>query len=174
MLLGVITGAHGVRGEVKLKSFTSDPRAIARYGALEDESGARRFGCRAVGVARGLVIARLEGVDDRDQAEALKGTRLYVARDALPRPRRGEVYVADLEGLQAFDTAGRALGRIARVLNWGAGDVLEIARPDAEPLLIPFAARMVPEVDLAAGRVVIDPPVEVEARVDGASPEGAT
>jgi 16S rRNA processing protein RimM len=173
VMLGVVAGAHGVRGEVKLKSFTADPRAIVRYGALEDESGARRFAARVRGVARGLVIARLDGIETRDQAEALKGTKLFVARAALPRPRRGEIYVADLEGMEAVDTAGAPLGRIARVLNWGAGDVLEIARPAAEPLLVPFARRMVPEIDLAAGRVVVDPPVETEARAESGAEDAA-
>ena len=163
VMLGVIAGAHGGRGEVKVKAFTADPRALARYGALEDEAGGRAFKARVRGVARDLVIVRLEGVDTRDAAEALKGVKLFVARAALPAPRRGEIYVSDLEGLDAFDVAGARIGRVARVLNWGAGDVLEIARDDGGELLVPFAKRMVPVVDLDARRVVVDPPVESAA-----------
>jgi len=171
VMLGVITGAHGVRGEVKVKAFTADPRALARYGALEDEAGGREFKASVRGVARDLAIVRLDGVDTRDAAEALRGVKLYVARAALPKPRRGEIYVSDLEGLDAFDTSGARLGRVARVLNYGAGDVLEIARDDGGELLVPFAKRMVPEVDLAAGRVVVDPPVESDAKPERGAPD---
>jgi 16S rRNA processing protein RimM len=163
-MLGVVTGAHGVRGEVKVKAFTADPRALARYGALTDASGARSFALQVRGAARGLAIARIEGVDTRDAAEALKGIELFVPRAKLPRPRRGEVYVADLVGLSAVTAAGDEVGRVARVVNYGAGDVLEIERPGQESLLLPFAAPMVGEVDVEAGRVVVDPPAEVEAR----------
>lgn len=165
-MLGVITGAHGVRGEVKVKTFTADPRAIARYGALGDASGTRSFALKLRGSARGLVIAEIAGIDTRDAAEALKGVELFVARDKLPKPRRGEVYIADLVGLAAVTADGTTVGRIARVLNYGAGDVLEIERPGAESLLLPFAAPMVGDVDVAGGRVVVSPPDEIEARGD--------
>lgn len=165
-MLGVITGAHGVRGEVKVKTFTADPRAIARYGALGDATGTRSFALKLRGSARGLVIAQIAGIDTRDAAEALKGVELFVARDKLPKPRRGEVYIADLVGLAAVTADGTAVGRVARVLNYGAGDVLEIERPGAESLLLPFAAPMVGEVDVAGGHVVVSPPDEIEARGD--------
>jgi 16S rRNA processing protein RimM len=177
-MLGVVTGAHGVRGEVKVKTFTAEPRSLVRYGALEDESGARRFKARIRGGARGLVIAAFDGVATRDQAEALKGVKLYVARAALPKPKRGEYYIADLVGLAAVNRDGTRLGRVSEVLNYGAGDVLEIARDDGTTLLLPFADRMVPEVDIAAGRIVIEPPQEIvvepssEDVVDAASTEG--
>jgi 16S rRNA processing protein RimM len=163
-MLGVITGAHGVRGEVKVKTFTADPRAIARYGTLSDAAGTRSFALKPRGSARGLVIAAIEGVGTRDAAEALKGVELFVARDRLPRPRRGETYIADLVGLAAVGPDGAAIGRVARVLNYGAGDVLEIERPGAEALLLPFAAPMVGEVEPERGRVFVSPPTEVEAR----------
>jgi 16S rRNA processing protein RimM len=171
VMLGVVTGAHGVRGEVKVKSFTADPRALGRYGALSDARGARSFALQVRGSARGLVIARIDGVDTREAAEALKGVELFVSRACLPKPRRGEVYIADLVGLAAVDAAGQPVGRVERVLNYGAGDVLEIARPGQEALLLPFAAPMVGEIDLASGRVVVAPPAEIEAR--GADPEDA-
>lgn len=165
-MLGVITGAHGVRGEVKVKPFTATPRALGRYREFTDESGRRVFKLAIRGEARGLAIARIDGVDDRNAAEALKGARLFVERDRLPKARRGEVYIADLIGLPAIDLAGAAVGHVSRVLNYGAGDVLEIERPGRDALLLPFSDRMVPEVDVAAGRVVVDPPIEVEARGD--------
>ena len=165
-MLGVITGAHGVRGEVKVKSFTADPRAIARYGALADATGTRSFVLKPRGSARGLVIAAIDGVGTREAAEALKGVELHVARDRLPRPRRGEVYIADLVGLAAVTPDGTAIGRVARVLKYGAGDVLEIERPGAEALLLPFAAPMVGDVEPAQGRVIVSPPAEIEARGD--------
>lgn len=165
-MLGVITGAHGVRGEVKVKTFTADPRAIARYGALSDAAGTRSFALKPRGSARGQVIAAIDGVDTRDAAEALKGVELFVARDRLPRPRRGETYIVDLVGLAAVAADGTAIGRVTRVVNYGAGDVLEIERPGAEALLLPFAAPMVGDVDIENGRVVVSPPAEIEARGD--------
>lgn len=163
-MLGVITGAHGVRGEVKVKTFTADPRALVRYGVLSDAPGKRSFKLAMRGTARGLAIARIDGVDTRDAAEALKGVELWVPRDKLPKARRGEFYIADLVGLAAVTEAGETIGRVLRVLNYGAGDVLEIERPGADTLLLPFAAPMVGEVDVAGGRVLVSPPDEVEAR----------
>lgn len=171
-MLGVITGAHGVRGEVKVKTFTTDPRALARYGALSDAAGARSFTLAMRGTARGLAIVRIDEIDTRDAAEALKGIELFVARDKLPKARRGEVYIADLIGLAAVTAAGEAVGRVARVLNYGAGDVLEIERQGAETLLLPFAAPMVGDVDIAAGRVVVAPPAEIEARPEDGGDAG--
>lgn len=172
-MLGVVIGAHGVQGEVKIKSFAASPGAFARYGALEDEAGARRFKCRVRGEARGLVIARLDGVATRNDAEALKGVKLFVARAALPRPQPGEYYIADLVGLEAVALDGARVGRVTQVLDYGAGSVLEITRDDRSTLLLPFADRMVPRVDLETGRMTIDPPVEVEARGDDGEAEGA-
>lgn len=162
--VGTITGAHGVRGEVKIKSFTEEPRAIARYGEVSDRTGARKFAIRARGVVRGMVVAMLSGVEDRNAAEALKGLELYVPRARFPRAKREEWYVADLVGLDAEDGAGRKLGRVVTVDNYGAGDVIEIRRDDGAALVLPFTRRAVPVVDIDARRIVIDPPVEIEAR----------
>lgn len=168
VLVGAIAGAHGVRGEVRVKSFTADPLALAEYGPLSDEAGARRFKLKPRGAVRGLLIARLDGVADRDAAEALKGTRLYVPRSALPAPKGDEWYVGDLEGLAAETADGAAVGRVKAVENYGAGDVIEIERTSAPPLLLPFTLRTVPVVDIAGGRIVIDPPAETEARAEPA------
>lgn len=158
--MGVVGAPHGVRGAVRIKSFTEPPEAIARYGALQDESGARRFTLRVVGAAKGegMVIATLSGVADRDQAETLRGLRLYAPRTALPATAEDEFYHADLVGLAAVLVDGTELGRIVAVHDFGAGDVLEIARGDAPPVLVPFTRAAVPVVDIAGGRLVIAPP----------------
>jgi 16S rRNA processing protein RimM len=164
ILVGAIAGAHGVRGEVRIKSFTANPCAIGRYGPVEDETGARSFKLTVRGETKGLVIARLDGVADRDQAEALKGLRLYVPRAKLPRPKRGEWYVADLIGLAAQDEGGTPLGRVKSVQNFGAGDVIELERADGTTEFLPFTRAVVPEVDIEGGKVVIAPPEEIEVR----------
>ncbi len=162
--VGAIAGAHGVRGLVKIKSFTEEPLDLAAYGPLTDQSGRRRFQVTVTGRAKGLLIARIEGVEDREAAQALRGARLYAARAALPEPAEEEYYHADLIGLEAQDRGGAPLGRVVAVQNFGAGDILEIARPEGEPLLVPFTKAAVPIVDLAGGRVVLEPPEEIEAR----------
>ena len=163
--LGAIAGAHGVRGLVKIKSFTEDPADLTAYGPLGDEAGGRRFEIAVTGQAKGLLLARIVGVADREAAQALRGVRLYVDRAALPEPEEAEAfYHADLIGLAAEDAQGEPLGRVAAVENYGAGDFLEIERPEGESLLVPFTQVAVPLVDLEAGRVVVAPPEEVEAR----------
>ncbi|MHA1153818.1 MAG: ribosome maturation factor RimM [Alphaproteobacteria bacterium] len=163
--LGAIAGAHGVRGLVKIKSFTQDPANLTAYGPLGDESGRRRFDIAVTGQAKGLLVARIAGVEDRDAAQALRGVRLTIARAALPEPEEAEeFYQADLIGLAAEDPQGRPLGRVATVENYGAGDFLEIARVEGAPLLVPFTKVVVPLVDLEGGRVVVALPEEVEAR----------
>jgi 16S rRNA processing protein RimM len=156
--LGVIVGAQGVRGAVRVKPFTADPAGVAAYGPVEDEAGGRRLELRVVGRAKGVVIATLAGVADRNAAEALKGMRLYVSRAALPEPAAEEYYHADLLGLAAVLRDGTMLGRVRAVHDFGAGDCLEIERPDAAPLMVPFTRAAVPVVEPAAGRLVIDPP----------------
>ncbi len=163
--LGAIAGAHGVRGLVKIKSFTEDPATLTAYGPLADESGRRRFEIAVTGQAKGLLVARIAGVEDRDAAEALRGVRLTIARAALPEPEDAEeFYQADLIGLVAEDPQGRPLGTVAAVENYGAGDFIEIARAQGAPLLVPFTKVVVPLIDLEGGRVVVDPPEEIEAR----------
>jgi 16S rRNA processing protein RimM len=156
--VGVVTGAHGVRGAVRVKSFTADPRDVARYGPLENESGDRRFRLRLTGSAKGVVIAHLAGIDDRDQAEALRGLRLYLPRAALPPPGAEEYYHADLIGLEAALADGTPVGQVRAVHDFGAGDTLEIAPAVGPPVMVPFTRAIVPVVDLTAGRLVLDPP----------------
>jgi 16S rRNA processing protein RimM len=158
VLMGVITGAHGLRGLLRVKSFAAEADGISAYGPLEDEGGARRFALEHVGAAKGVLIMRLGGVSDRDAAEALKGVRLYLPRAALPEPGEEEYYHADLVGLEARLTDGTALGRVKAVHEFGAGDSLEVERPDGRTLFVPFTTAVVPEVDIKAGRLVIDPP----------------
>ena len=156
--VGIVTGPHGVTGALRIKSFTARPADIAAYGPLADESGAQHFALRLVGAAKGVVIGRLAGVEDRDRAAALRGLRLYLPRAALPPPADEEYYHADLLGLDAVLRDGTSLGRVRAVHDFGAGDTLEIARPDAAPAMVPFTRAVVPAVDLEAGRLVIDPP----------------
>ena len=156
--VGVVTGAHGVRGAVRVKSFTAEPEAVAAYGPLEDERGERHFDLRIVGSAKGVLIGWLSGVEDRDRAEALRGLRLYLSRAALPPPGDEDYYHADLIGLDAVLVDGGPVGRVRAVHDFGAGDTLEIARPQGQPVMVPFTRAVVPIIDLMAGRLVIDPP----------------
>jgi 16S rRNA processing protein RimM len=158
--MGVIGAPHGVRGAVRVKSFTDAPQAIANYGELEDEGGERRFTLRVIGTAKGdgMVIAALSGVADRDRAEALRGLGLYAPRDALPATAEDEFYHADLVGLLAVLPDDTPVGRIIAVHDFGAGDMIEIARDSGPPALVPFTRAAVPAVDIAGGRLVIDPP----------------
>ena len=156
--VGVVTGAHGMQGAVRLKSFTADPADVARYGPLEDEQGERHFRLRVTGTAKGVLIARLADIDDRDQAEALRGLRLYLPRAALPPVGEEEYYHADLIGLDAALGDGTPVGQVRAVHDFGAGDTLEIERPEGPPVLVPFTRAIVPIVDLEAGRLVLDPP----------------
>ena len=165
VLLGSIVGVHGVRGAVKIRSHTGDPEAIADYGPLSDGSGARSFKLRVIGQARGNVVAKIDGVNDRDAAERLRGVDLYVARDALPPPEEDdEFYQADLIGLAAVTAAGEPFGTIVDVRDFGAGDLLEIRPAAGGPtVFLPFTRDIVPEIDLEGRRVVVVPPVEVSA-----------
>jgi 16S rRNA processing protein RimM len=155
--LGIITAPHGVKGLVRVKSFTAEPDAIAAYGPLEDEAG-RRLALSFIGAAKGVQLARIAGVEDRDAAERLKGVRLYLPRAALPATEDEEYYHADLLGLAAELPDGTRLGEVRAIYGFGAGDSIEIARPGAAPLLVPFTRAAVPVVDLAHGRIVVDPP----------------
>ena len=156
--VGAVAGAHGVRGAVKIKSFTATPEDVASYGPLEDESGKRQFSLRLIGAGKGVLIGHLSGIADRNQAEAARGLRLYLPRAALPPTEEDEYYHADLIGLEAVLPDGTAVGPVRAVHDFGAGDTLEIARAEGPPLIVPFTRAVVPSVDLAAGRLVIEPP----------------
>jgi 16S rRNA processing protein RimM len=157
--LGQIGAAHGVRGEVRLRSFTSDPAAIADYGPLETEDG-RVFAIESLRSAKDHFVVRLSGIRDRDAASALTNTKLYVPRERLPQTAEpDEFYHADLVGLAAVDTGGNKIGTVIAIHNFGAGDLIEV-RADAggKTELVPFDITHVPAVDIASGRLIVDPP----------------
>jgi 16S rRNA processing protein RimM len=161
-----IGAAHGIRGEVKLWSFTEDPLAVTNYGPLETADGARRFEIEAARPAKDHLVARLKGVGDRNAAETWRNTDLFVPRDRLPPIAEADTfYHADLVGLAAVGEDGAAFGTVSAIHNFGAGDLIEIA-PTAggEPLLLPFNETTVPTIDLKAGRIVVVPPAEIEAK----------
>lgn len=161
VLLGQIGPAHGVRGEVMIRSFTADPIGIASYGPLTDKANQRRFVLKSVRATDKALVARIDGVSDRNAAEALRGVELYVARSALPPADEAEYYHADLVGLNAVTVSGESYGQVVAVQNFGAGDLLEIKRGDGETEFIPFTHAHAPVVDLAQNLVTIDPPVLV-------------
>jgi 16S rRNA processing protein RimM len=156
--VGIVTGPQGVRGAVRIKSFTEVAEDIAGYGPVEDESGARRFELNIIGNAKGVLIAQISGIKDRDQAEGLRGLRLYLPRSALPETEAEEYYHVDLIGLEAVLGDGTPVGRVRAIYDFGAGDTLELARPGAPPVLVPFTRAVVPVVEPAAGRLVVNPP----------------
>ncbi len=159
LCLGVIAGAHGLQGVVRIKTFTALPEAIVDYGTLEDAVGNRCFALRLVRVEKDMALARIEGVADRNAAEALKGVALFLDRAALPPADEEEFYHADLVGLVAVDTTGVRLGTVRALHDFGAGDLLEVL-PDegGQPRVFPFTREVVPAIDLAARIVTIDPP----------------
>ncbi len=157
--VGAIAGSFGVKGEVRLKSFCADPEAIADYAPLYSEDGSRSFSPVITQKISNGFAARIPGIATREEAEALRGISLFADRDKLPALPDEEFYHADLIGLEVADTGGAVLGKVAAVLNHGAGDLLEVIRPDgAGTVLVPFTQAIVPTVDLNAGRIVIDPP----------------
>lgn len=159
VLLGVIGRPHGVRGLVRVQSFTAVPEDVAAYGALADEAGGRTFRLEIVTPGE-MPVVRIAGVADRDAAARLTGTKLYVDRAVLPPPAEDEYYLADLVGCAAVDEAGAALGTVAAVHDHGAGAFLEITRAAGPALLVPFTRAAVPEVSLAERRLVVAPPAE--------------
>jgi len=172
VLLGRFGAPHGVRGEIRLQSFTADPGAIAGYGPLLDESGTRSFnlvGARPQG--KDMFVVRIEGVGDRDAAQKLTGVALFLPREKLPEPDENEFYLADLVGLRAETEEGAPLGQVIALRNFGAGDILEVRPPTGgESVYYPFTKAVVPIVDIAGGRLVVAPPEEIEGEAPG---EGA-
>ncbi|MSU88536.1 16S rRNA processing protein RimM [Rhodobacteraceae bacterium 2CG4] len=171
--VGAIAGAFGVHGEARIKSFCADPGAVGDYGPLSLEDG-RTLTLRLTRPVKGGFAARLGGVATREDAEALKGQRLYAPRERLPALPNDEFYHADLIGLEVVDTGGHVLGRVRAVHDHGAGDLLEIAVPGSpRPVLLPFTLAAVPTVDPGAGRIVADPPLGLfdDDRPDGPAEE---
>jgi 16S rRNA processing protein RimM len=157
-----IGAAHGVRGAVKLWTFTEDPLTVKRYGPLSTKDGARQFEVTSAREARGYLVATLKGVTTRQDAERLNGLELYVGREKLPATDENEYYHADLIGLAAVTAKDEPLGRVVAIHNFGAGDIIEIAPPEGATMLLPFSNTVVPTVDLAGGRVVLELPGEIE------------
>jgi 16S rRNA processing protein RimM len=157
-----IGGPHGIRGEVKLKSFTADPLAVKDYGPLTSEDGSAQFELATVRPAKSHLVARFRGIDDRNAAERLTNLKLFVPRDRLPPPAADEFYHADLIGLAAVTADGTTVGTVVAVHDFGAGDILEL-RPAAggASVLLPFTDTFVPSVDIAGGRIVVAPPEEM-------------
>jgi 16S rRNA processing protein RimM len=167
-----IGAAHGVRGEVKLWPFTSDPMAVVQYGMLEAEDG-RLFEVESVRAAKDFLVARIKGVADRTAAEQLRNLDLYIGRDRLPETDADEYYHADLIGLSVENADGAALGTVTALHNFGAGDLLEVQPRGGESVMVPFTAEFVPVIDIAGGRIVIEPPEGAfDAAVSSANDNG--
>ena len=161
--VGAIAGAFGVSGEVRLKSFCSEPTDIANYGPLVTEDGSRQFHVTLTRPVAGGLGARIQGVSTKEQADDLRGTSLFVHRDRLPSLPDDEFYHADLIGLSAYDTGGELIGKVTAIYNHGAGDIVEISPTGHKSaLLLPFTLAIVPNVDLTAGRIVVDLPEETD------------
>ncbi|HEY6736035.1 MAG TPA: ribosome maturation factor RimM [Roseiarcus sp.] len=164
ILMGVFGAPQGVRGEIRVKSLTGEPSAIGAYGPLTNKGRTRMFAFESLRPLKDdLLVARVTGILSREAAEAFKGVEIFARRDQLPAPDEDEFYYEDLVGLEAVDAAGGPIGRVVSLMNHGAGDVLEIAPADGgETLLLPFTKSVAPRIDFAAGRIVIEPPREVE------------
>jgi 16S rRNA processing protein RimM len=164
-----IGAAHGVRGAVKLWTFTEDPLAVKAYGPLLTKDGARQFEVTHAREAKGHLVATLKGIATREDAERLNGLELYIPREKLPATDENEYYHADLIGLAAVTPANEPLGRVIAIHNFGAGDIIEISPQSGATMLLPFTNAVVPSVDLAGGRVVI----ELPDQIDGDDPSNA-
>ena len=164
ILMGVFGAPQGVRGEIRVKSLTGDPGAVGAYGPLTDKARAQAFKFESLRPLKDdMLVARIAGVSTREAAEALKGMEIFARREQLPPPALDEFYWDDLIGLEAFDPGGARLGRVVSLMNHGAGDVLEVAPAQGgETLLLPFTKSVALAIDFDAGRIVIDPPREVD------------
>lgn len=162
ILLAAIIGAQGLKGAVRVKLFTETPEGLSRYGALKDRHG-KRFEVTAIRPGKdGEAVISFSGIADRAQAEALKGTELFIERHQLPATGEEEFYHADLIGLEAQDSEGRTLGKVVAIHNYGASDVMEIARPDGDSILLAFTRETVPLIDIPAGRIMVAVPEDDE------------
>lgn len=166
---GVVVAAQGVRGLVRVKTFTETPETLDAYGPLTDAAGAAEYRVQVIEARETVAIARIEGVGDRSAAERMKGAMLYLRRDALPAPDAEEYFHADLVGLAVETVAGEPLGRVAALYDYGAGDLVEIALDaGGAPLVLPFTRAAAPEIDLDAGLMRVDPPVGLWPRSESA------
>src|SRR6202171_430483 len=157
-----IGAAHGVRGAVKLWTFTEDPLAVKAYGPLVTKDGARQFEVTHAREAKGHLVATLKSIGTGEEAERLNGIALYIARDKLPATAENGYYPPARTGLAAVTAANEPLGRVIAIHNFGAGDIIEIAPAHGVTMLLPFTNAVVPSVDLAGGRVIIELPDEIE------------
>jgi 16S rRNA processing protein RimM len=163
ILMGRIGAAHGVKGEVRIASFAADPLALGRYGPLATSRPGLFLTVTAARPAGNVIVARLAGIEDRNAAEALAGVELFVDRDSLPAPDDDDFYIADLIGLEARLTDGTVIGAVAAVPNHGAGDIIEVRDSrSGQTFLFAFTRQVVPELHVAEGYLVIDPPIEAE------------
>lgn len=156
--VGAIIGAFGVKGEVRLKSFCAVAEDIDSYGPLSSEDGSQTFDLKISRPVKGGLAARIGGVKFKDQADKLRGVRLYVSRDALPNLPDDEYYYSDLMGLNVLDTGGETLGKVRAVHDHGAGEFLEVRLKSGGDVLVPFTTEAVPTIDIASARIIIDPP----------------
>ena len=159
--VAAVATAHGVRGALKLRCFTERPEDVAAYGPLFDQQGRRLFSLTIVSVAKDGAIAKAEGIDDRNAAEALRGTELFIPRSALPEPNEDEFYYSDLEGLDVVDAEGAHLGTVRQVVNHGAGDLIEMQNDQGQLQIFPFDKATVPIIDLDNRRLQVVPRPEV-------------
>ena len=172
LLIGRVGGAHGVRGEVRIATFTADPLAIADYKTLKKGDGSPALVVTSARASKGGVVARCKGIETRDQAEALRGLALHIDRSDLPEPDEDEFYLADLIGLTAETAEGERLGKVKSVQDFGAGDILEIDPAEGGPTwYLSFTREAVPTVDIAGRRLVVVRPSEIEAHPDEADEE---
>ena len=157
-----IGAPHGIRGAVKLWTFTEDPLAVMSYGQLKTKDGARSFEVATAREAKDHLVATFKGVVSREDAERLNGLELYIPRDRLPETDDDEYYHADLIGLAAVTTTDAPLGRVIAIHDFGAGTIIEIAPPEGNTLMLPFTDAVVPTVDLKAGKVIVELPGEID------------
>lgn len=163
--VAVVAAAHGLRGAFKLRCFTERPEDVTAYGPLFDHNGRRLFELKVIGVASGGVLAQADPIKDRNAAEALRGTELFVPRSALPDLAPDEFYYSDLEGMEALHPDGSHLGVVHSVDNFGAGDVIEVQAEDGRRIILPFTRQTVPDIDLKRRRLVVAPPEELTPEV---------
>ena len=160
LCVGQFASAHGVRGLVRLRSFTEDPESIFTYQPLSDETGAREYKIARKSVAKDMFIVAVDGIESKEAADQLRGDKIYIPRDLLPKPKKGEYYEADLVGLTACDANGIEHGKVMGVYDYGAGVFLEIGQTKKDSFMLPFRDAFVPEVDLKTGKILITLPVE--------------